>query len=169
MASDYTRLIVIGMLITAFSGTMVAQEIQRIGDFVYQHDLDDFDDTDRSAILTVGDTEGSGLFWACSARGLTVILISGTFYGGDVNDNIRVRYRFDRNTASGYEDWEQSSNNQGAILPTRMVPDFTVQAVSADSVLVQAVDPVDDERNQFRFGLDGLAEALNLLPCANNR
>ena len=95
MPSYYARLIVIGILITVFSGTIVAQATQRIGDFTYYERLDDFDDTERSFIATNGE-DGGLLAWRCLSDGLNVVLNVETYYGGDDDDDIQVRYRFDQ-------------------------------------------------------------------------
>jgi hypothetical protein len=167
MISDYTRLIAIGILITAFSGTMVAQATQRIGDFVFVSGLDDFDDTDRSLIGTSGE-DGGVLTWRCMSDGLNVVLDVETYYGGDDDDDIQVRYRFDRDEASGYEYWRLfPGQNEVSYQRMNQVPGFTLRAELADSVIVEAVDPLDDESNRFTFGLDGFSEALNLLSCAD--
>jgi hypothetical protein len=169
MTGYYARLIAIGILITAFSWTIVAQETQIVGDFIYRPALDDFDDTDRSLIATSGE-DGGLLAWRCLSDGLNVVLDVETYYGGDDDDDIQVRYRFDQNEASGYEYWRLfPAQNEISYQRMNQVPGFTAQARLADSVVVEAVDPLDDESNRFTFELDGFSEALNLLPCADTR
>ena len=159
--------IVIGF--TIFGSDPPVQAGQRtVGDFTYIEASDDFDDSDRSTVITMAEgSDGGALFWACRSDGLNAILNVGKYYGGDEDDDILVRYRFDQNEAQGPEYWRLFPG-QNEMVYQRMdkVADFTSQAIMADTVIVEATDPLDSESKRFRFGLVGLEEILDLLSCA---
>lgn len=140
---------------------------ERIGSFYYFHNQDDFDDTDRSMILTLeADDATPSLGWACTGVGFTVMLNMGSYYGGDRNDRVRVRYRFDQTPASDRENWQLLQNNRSAYISGTRVEDFTDAALAASGVVLEAVDPLDSEIQRFTFSLDGLSDALGRLPCS---
>ena len=141
---------------------------QEIGDFYYMHNLDEFDDSDRSSIVTA-DEGGAGLAWRCMEDGLNVMLFMDTYYGGDQNDNILVRYRFDRKEATEHRSWSLSTDHTAAFIRISRIHEFTFAALEASTVVIEAVDPLDGERNRFRFGLHDLNGALQLLPCLTSR
>lgn len=137
---------------------------EQIGDFFFMHNQDEFDDSDRSSIVTA-DEDGAGLVWRCMEDGLNVMLYMDTYYGGNQNDKILVRYRFDRKEATDHKFWSLSTDHTAAFMGMSELHDFTFAALEASTVVVEAVDPLDGERNRFRFGLYDLNGALQLLPC----
>lgn len=137
-----------------------------VGSFLYTHAQDDFTDEDRSYVITMDEDGDGGLGWKCLADGLNVILGIGGYMGGDSDDDIRVRYRFDRREPSGYEYWGLSSSNKVAFMRMNRVLDFTAEARRSSTVVVEAVDPLDGETRRFHFDLEGAEAALDRLPCA---
>lgn len=100
------------------------------------------------------------------ADGLNVILLLGGYMGGDRDDEIQVRYRFDSAPPSGTEYWSLFQSKESAYLPMRRVPAFTAQARTARQVLIRVTDPLDGEARTNTFDLGGLEAALRQLPCA---
>ena len=148
----------------------VAQEETRIGEFYYVPNIDEFDDTDRGTIHVLADDPDEGrepmLYWACMRDGLNVVLYFDQYYAGDEDDDILVRYRFDQTPASDQEYWPLlNSDAEAAYIPMSRVSTFSMQALMASRVVMEATDPFDGESHRFRFSLDGLEAASRKLPC----
>ncbi len=144
-----------------------AQSVELPGAFTLVESIDDFDDTDRSAIYTMGEDSDEllALYWKCMSDGLNIVIEMGRFYAGDRDDEILVRYRFDRIPAHDFEYWPLLQASESAYMPMKNVKAFTTEALSAQSVMLEAVDPLDNESHRTRFELDGLAGALARLSC----
>ena len=141
----------------------------QIGAFRYVPNIDAFDDTDRSLIAVFADDPAEGLpmlYWACMSDGLNVVLNFDQYYGGDSDDDILVRYRFDRTPASDQEYWRLlNSDSDAAYIRMNRVSTFSEQALMASTVVMEATDPLDGESHRFTFSLDGLEAASRKLPC----
>lgn len=138
----------------------------KIGDFSYTANLDDFTDEDRSTIATADLDEKGLLAWGCKSDGLNVMIHVGSYMSGDRDDDIFVRYRFDQNPASEFSYWRLfPGQNEIAYIRMDKVDEFTDLAMTADEIIMEAVDPLDDESRRFRMGMTGFTEAINKLPC----
>ena len=102
--------------------------------------------------------------WGCVADELNVTLTLSQFFGGDDNLDIYVRHRFDLE-APGREDWRLLTGNEAARIPMDRVDSFTEAALSAQTVILEALDPLDGDTTRFEFSLRGLGEALTRLTC----
>lgn len=155
------------LLISVMPSSAVGQD--RIGSFHIVASNDPFDDSDRSSILNLGTDLERGtpsLAWKCMSDGLNVIVLIGGYMGGDSNDRVRVRHRFDSDPASGEEYWRLLSGNESAYIPMNQVKRFTSRAMTSDQVLIRITDPLDGENRTNTFELEGLRRALQTLPCA---
>ncbi|GEN26438.1 hypothetical protein HVA01_00840 [Halovibrio variabilis] len=153
-----------GLLISVSS---MAQE--RIGDFTHFINTDDFTDKDTSTIITP-NTGGEGvLAWGCKPDGLNVMIGVGGYMGGDSDDDIMVRYRFDQNQPSEFSYWRLfPGQNELAYMRINQVEEFTDEAMGANEVIMEAIDPLDEESRRFKMSMTGLTEAINKLSCVNN-
>lgn len=149
----------------------VAAETARSGFNVVQGE-----DGTRSYIFTYAiESEGPGrevgpaLAWSCDADGLNVFHIFGRYLVGDADRAVRVRYAFgaalDENGFVDFGRWTLSYNNRSAWIPLDAVRPFTEEAFAHETVVLQAIDPLDEEILSDRFELHGLADALAHLPC----
>lgn len=137
------------------------------GDFSVSVAYDALTDANSSFILSIAENEEGGLGWKCMEDGLNVILVIGTYYEGDADDDIIVQYRFDREEPEPQEYWTLLSGKEMAYIQMSRVAEFTTRALSAQRVVVRAIDPYDNETRTFVVGVRGLDEALDSLPCAN--
>ena len=128
---------------------VAAQE--RIGDFSADADL----------VLTFGLNTETALAWRCDYGSASLVLVLDKYFVGE-NDRINVRYQFDDSAEGQFEQWFLEDNTRASnLLPTT----FTRSALSADSVSLEAVDPLNDESTTLRFGLADLEGALRGLSC----
>jgi len=155
------------------SGTLASRAAaqERVGDFVVVMDRDELDDSNRSYIFTaaVNDTGNRtvGLAWKCMEDGLNILILFGTYFGGDADDEIQVRYRFDDGEPSDIQYWPLLQGNESAYMPMHLIRGFTEQALGAGRVVVRVTDPLDGETLTDTFDLRGLGGALQrLLPCS---
>ena len=139
---------------------------RRIGAFSFQERLDEFTDEDRSLIYSYDENNDNSLDWRCMEDGLNVVVDFETYYTGDEDEDILVRYRFDDKPASEHEYWRLLNNNEAAYIRMNQVTTFTRAALASGEVLMELVDPADDETLRFRIPLNGLREALDQLPCS---
>lgn len=162
------KLLAIGIALLLPTSPIFAQD-ETIDAFLYSHQLDDFTDEDRSFIVTFDEDEEGALVWRCLADGLNVLLNVGKYMGGDSDDDIRVRYRFDRNEASGFQYWRLfPGQNEIAYMGMSNVDEFTEEALDATQVVIEAVDPLDGESRRLRMSLKGLTKAITRLTCAQD-
>ena len=142
-----------------------AESQSRIGAFSFQERVDEFTDEDRSLIYSYDENNDNSLDWRCMEDGLNVVVDFETYYTGDEDEDILVRYRFDDKPASDYDYWRLLNNNEAAYIRMNQVATFTRAALASGEVLMELVDPADDETLRFRIPLNGLGEALDQLPC----
>ncbi|MEJ2240116.1 MAG: hypothetical protein P8X82_17635 [Gemmatimonadales bacterium] len=149
-----------------------AQETEQIGDFFYVTSADPFDDDDRSMVATIeiGADEymddNAFLAWRCLPDGLNVIYGFNSYMGGDEEERVLVRYRFDRREATDFERWSMMQGNDAAWIPMHWVSQFTEQAKAGSKVVFRVTDPLDGETLTHEFNLAGLGQALTRLSCA---
>ena len=153
---------IVPKILTAEAGS---QSRSRIGAFYFLEQLDDFTDEDRSLIYSYDEDNDNSLDWRCMEDGLNVVVDFDTYYGGDEDDDILVRYRFDDQPATEHEYWRLLTDKEAAYIRMNQVATFTRTALASGEVLMELVDPTDDETLRFRVSLNGLREALSQLPC----
>ena len=160
------RLFIIVIILLLAVSPLYAQD-EKIGAFTYSHNLDDFTDEDRRLIITQDLGEDGLLSWRCMSDGLNILLHVGGYMGGDSDDDILVRYRFDKNDPSEFGYWRLlPGQNRIAYIRMNKVDEFTEDALNAAEVVMEAVDPLDSESRRFRMSLTGLNRAIERLPCA---
>jgi hypothetical protein len=107
---------------------------------------------------------GEGLMWWCHQADGS--LVSG-FLGGKhfvTTGAVTVEYQFSGANQPTELAWS-TDHHQTAWLTGKRLAQFTHQAQESDSVLMRVRD-ADGGTVVARFELDGLREALQLLPCA---
>jgi hypothetical protein len=85
--------------------------------------------------------------------------------GNSRTDTITIAYRFAPQAAVTRQ-WDLQRSHKDAYMPMSDVQAFTQEALTAETVLLRVTD-VDGDSITASFKLDGLAEALKTLPCAN--
>lgn len=144
--------------------SITAQSALRFGSFTYHEKADPIDDSDRSSIVTlpVDPVEGRDVRfgWACQADGLNVAFVFGKYFAGDEDNQVLVRYRFDRLAPSEPMYWDLSVNQEIAFLPMELVPTFTRAAKTASKLVLRVTDPSDGEVITHEFALNGVQGAL---------
>lgn len=157
----------VALLLPLAAGAAEAQ-IETIGAFrFHQGQPSEVDDPSHAYTVSTSDFddhEGS-LIWACLPDGLNVMAVVGTFFAGDEDDDILVRYRVDTNPAPTRRYWALDVENETAFMPMNMVGDFTAAALQGREVTVRLVDPYDGETVQYTYPLEGLAVVLGRLAC----
>ena len=147
-----------------------AETQSRVGDFRYVPATDAMTDRDLSYISTValGGMEGdpdAHLSWRCSGSTIELILRAPELE--NVRGPIPVRWRFDRDPASGREAWRVSSLEPVASAPEETIYPFSEIASTASTVLIRAEDG-QGRVHDYRFSLRGLNNALNRLECVRH-
>jgi hypothetical protein len=145
--------------------SVVQREFEE-GDFSVSIAHDALTDANSSFILSIAENEEGGLGWKCMEDGLNVILVIGTYYAGDEDDDIIVQYRFDQAEPEPQEYWALLSGKEMAYIRMDRVAAFTARALTSHRVVVRAVDPYDNETRTFVISMRGLDRALRNLPCA---
>jgi hypothetical protein len=138
------------------------------GAFSFYRLADEMTDDDRSFISSDGDESGArdlALLWQCMEDGLHLAINTG-FMGGNRDDEVIVRYRFDSDPASADALWNQSSDSRGAFAPDELVAELTARARTAQRVVIRVTDPLDGEVKTKTFPLNGFSRAVDRLPCA---
>jgi len=137
-----------------------------IGAFDYLQVKDAVTDADRSRISTFSQPMPTDrlafLAWSCRSNGLNVGYTFGTPMGS-VTDRAIVRYSFADAPATTFEPWALAIGNVGVIMPMVDVMGFTHAAQSFRTVAIRVKVREHEVTDTFR--LDGLTEALRLLPC----
>ncbi len=122
-------------------------------------------DAARASITTLAEesfvTGAGGLTWACDA-GEMQLIVSSTYLGRSMRS--RVRWAFDGEEPGPTEDWILRRTGLAVIAPEETEAEFTRRALESRRVQVQLTD-YQFRRHSYTFGLDGLAEALSMLPC----
>ncbi|WP_157956837.1 hypothetical protein [Salinicola aestuarinus] len=149
------------------SGCSTVAKTSKQSDFSYFENHDDFDDSDRSAVSTPTESSDrdASLSWECMSDGLNVIYTHGTYYGGDDDDDILVRYRIDEQEASDQMYWRLLVGNEASYIRMNRVDQFTEEAKAGSEIRLEAIDPLDGERLIDTFSLVGLSDALGKLSC----
>ncbi len=153
---------IVPKILTAEAGS---QSRSRIGAFYFQENIDEFTDEDRSLIYSYDENDDKSLDWRCMEDGLNVVVDLDQHYAGDEDEDILVRYRFDDQPATEHDYWRLLNDKESAYIRMNQVAAFTRAALASGEVLMEAVDPADDETLSFRIPLNGLREALSRLPC----
>src|SRR5690606_39491338 len=131
------------------------------GDFSVSTGHDRLKDATNSFLLWIADNEAGGLGWKCMEDGLNVILVIGTYYAGDEDNDILVQYRFDHDEPGPQEYWTLLSGNEMAYLRMDRVAEFTERARMAHRVVVRAVVPSVNETRASVIELRGLDSSLS--------
>ena len=154
---------VVSALLCLASASMATE---RYGDFYYSGArADEFSDEPRDWIVTADEAMSTALGWKCLYDGVNVFLGIGRFLGGDVDDEIKVRYRIDKNSPSQWRYWKLSQDHKAAFMPMDDVASFTSASVRGNRIVIEAVDPLDGEVIRNHFSLRGLGVALGKLRC----
>lgn len=161
-ARKVVRTVLLAGLIAA-AATAQAKDKQ-IGSFVIDQSRDPMTDASRAFAVTRGENQKLALAWKCEADGVNVLALWDTYAGqGDI---ITVQYRFTAAAAvTGY--WEMSFSHKSAYMPKSQVTRFTALAISAPSFELRVTDH-SGETIADTITLDGLATALEGLPCARS-
>jgi len=108
-------------LVLAFGSWVAAQGDETVGAFVIVYDKDVFTDANRSFALnmptdfrTGWQEENHALSFTCLADGLNVVVLWGKFFGGDREDRVEVRYRFDDRPSPAPLRWKMFAKSESA-------------------------------------------------------
>lgn len=133
------------------------------GSFEVSHGKDPIDDTNRSLAMTgpieVSDREPA-FGWQCMEDGLNIVYVFGTYFGGNDDNEVTIRYRFDDDTPSGTEMWQLLNGNRAVYVPMDQVDAFTRRARAAKLLSIRVTDPLDGETYTDQFHLTGASEAI---------
>ena len=159
--------VVVAVLSVVFGGANAFAKESQHGSFTFVENKDHFDDSDQSFIFTASEssTRGAALLWKCMSDGLNVVYMHGTYFGGDSDNDILVRYRIDENEESDREYWRLLQGKEASYIRMSRVSQFTEEAKNGTEARFEAVDPLDGERLTDVFSLAGLTEALEQLDC----
>ena len=120
---------------------------------------------DRESITTLAEenfvTGAGGLTWACENGDMSLI-VSSTYLGRSMR--ARVRWAFDEDEPGDAENWILRRTGMAVIAPEESEAAFTRRALNASRVLMQLTD-YQFRRHSYTFRLDGLEQALAMLPC----
>ena len=140
-----------------------------VGAFQVFKRTDAITNEDRSAIATFSSAMATGssdrvafLAWNCKPDGLRVQYSFGQLMNS-VGDRVIVRYRFADTPATERELWNLATGHKSTFLPKVDVTRFTREAGSFQTVAIRVRNLESEVTDVFR--LDGLTEALSLLPC----
>jgi hypothetical protein len=103
-----------------------------------------------------------GLTWACEGDEGRLI-VSSTYLGRAMR--ARVRWAFDGEAFGDTESWILRRTGMAVIAPPEIAAEFTRRALGAARVTVQVTD-YQFRRESYTFNLEGVDEALGMLPCA---
>ncbi|SJZ82205.1 hypothetical protein [Novilysobacter spongiicola] len=153
---------------TIVAPTVASAQEATFGQFTHVEAEDDFDDSDRSFVYADSTTNdgASSLIWRCMEDGLNVLYHFAAYKGGDSDDEVLVRYRFDELEATEREYWPLLQGHKSAHIPMDEVASFTSVARRSDGVVIEVLDPLDGEVQKDAFLLEGLGQALATLDCA---
>lgn len=154
-------------LCVALPSAASAQESVRYGSARFFPALDELTDEDRSYVLVPGehneDTDLT-LGWKCEEDGMVLMVITG-YMGGDSNNRVVVRYRFDSEEPSPEERWRLYAGDRRAHAPAGRMAELTRRAREAERVVIRVTDPLDGEVKTNTFPLNGVSRALDRLTC----
>jgi hypothetical protein len=103
------------------------------------------------------------MWWCHQGDGRFTIAFHGGKYFAST-DTVTVEYQFSGASQPSELAWS-TDHHQSAWLTGKRLAQFTHQAQESDSVLMRVKD-ADGGTVTAEFELDGLREALQLLPCA---
>lgn len=157
-------------LVTALlaPATLAAQDGS--GGFNVSRDKDPIDDTNRSRAMTgaIEQSDREPAFgWQCMEDGLNIVYHFGTYFGGNDDNEVTIRYRFDDDPPSGTEAWQLLTGNRSVYVPMDQVADFTRRARQAKLLSIRVTDPLDGETHTDQFNLAGAAEAIEGIGACN--
>ena len=136
-----------------------------VGDF-YFFDRSDAG-TQRASITTLAEeshvTGSGGLTWSCE-DGERRLIVSSTYLGRSMR--ARLRWAFDGEEPSETESWILRRTGMAVIAPAEVEATFTRRALESRGVELQLSD-YEYRRHSYTFALNGLAEALAMLPCGS--
>jgi len=165
--SGLDRCLAVSVLTAVAVLTTVLQAAAQVpvGDFYY------FDRSDagisRTSITTLAEeshvTGAGGLTWSCE-DGERRLIVSSTYLGRSMR--ARVRWAFDGEEPGEPESWILRRTGMAVIAPAEVEAEFTGRALESSGVVLQLSD-YEYRRHTYTFTLDGLAEALAMLPCGS--
>ncbi len=124
---------------------------------------DPIDDSNRTIAMT-GAIESSdrepAFGWQCMEDGLNIVYHFGTYFGGNDDNEVTIRYRFDDDAPSGTEAWQLLNGNRSVYVPMDQVEEFTRRAKSASLLSIRVTDPLDGETYTDQFNLVGAGAAI---------
>lgn len=148
-------------------------EVQWVaGDYWFGSSVDEFSDQSRDILFTVcreekeWPYEKASLAWRCMEDGENVsVTFGGKYLGGDVDNEVLVRYRIDKREASRARYWKLSTNHRAMFMPMGDVAAFTYAAKTGAEIVLEIVDPCDSETLRRHFSLVGLSQGVARLSC----
>lgn len=163
--SGFATILATAAMIAAAAMVMASPAAAQVpvGDF-YFFDRSDAG-TQRASITTLAEeshvTGAGGLTWSCEDGELRLI-VSSTYLGRSMR--ARVRWAFDGEEPSDTENWILRRTGMAVIAPAEVEALFTRRALESRGVELQLSD-YEYRRHSYTFTLNGLAEALAMLPC----
>lgn len=135
-----------------------------IGQIQYNESVDEFTGENNSVVMITGSNNKLFLGWRCLSDRLVVIL-GHKYMGGDSDDDVYVRTKFDDDEPSGTKYYQLAANNRMTMFDRTDVSLFTKQSIAANQVMIRVTDPLDNGSVTGTFTTEGLETALKKLPC----
>ena len=127
--------------------------------------VDDFTDEEYGVVWT-RDTEDDEAMLSVDCENndtpSIIFYFDQTMRGGE---NVRIRYRFDQQAPVGYDRWLNISGRAANAPPGTYTRHFLDAAISANALLIEAINDRADLRRRGRFSMTGLTAALDRLEC----
>lgn len=125
-----------------------------------------FEDYNPTYIINNGvvATNDFKLGWQCYSDGLNVVA-KHRYMKGHKDGWIDGKGEFDGETNPNYDVWGFLQGQTGSYLAPSEAKDFTRTALNSEVVKITFRDPADGKTITEKFRLNGLAEALQRLPC----
>ena len=140
---------------------LAAQEVA--SGFDVSRSKDPIDDSNRTIAMTTAIEQSDrepAFGWQCMEDGLNIVYHFGTYFGGNDDNEVTIRYRFDETPPSGPEAWQLLAGNRSVYVPMDQVAEFSRLAQEAKLLSIRVSDPLDGETYTDQFNLTGAAEAL---------
>jgi hypothetical protein len=131
----------------------------------YHRDYDDFDDTDRSMVIPFGsnrDNTAAAIGFKCFSDGINLLVVHG-YMIGDSDDEVRVRYRVDKNEPYGPAYWSLQPSSKSSFAPMRVVPELISEMKAGTKLVIQVTDPGDGDVKKGVFSLVGFSSEIQKL------
>ena len=160
------RNVVIATLIAtlaATAGLSAAGGTKTIGKMIYNTDIDPTTAKSLPDVMTRSESGELLMWWCHSADGRLMTALHTRKYFA-ATDTVRVAYQFSSANQPTEVAW-RTDHHQSAWLTGKRLAQFTHQAQENDRVLVRILD-TDGGIVTATFDLEGLSDALELLPCA---